>query len=350
MPSFIFQPISSAVQALVGRAMEFSMPVTDTYYAFPIDRQMYPVFKGKKHKHWTAAARRHGFTLVGRAVDRLHVVLECETCGDATLKRISVVLGHNPECGNCIRKRRERAAVKVGAKLLGPDPEGDRHYGTYLFSCGHVDRRQHLRVEASAAGGHALSCETCTTEQHAAQASEYDWTLIGPSARNDQSYRQYEHECGHRQDVSVGNMRVGDVNCAGCGETWTSKPSKIYLLSFKLPNVPVIKLGYSNNPTFRLRQVQFDPSETRGTLDREIDAGTGHDAICLEKAMHRYIKMHRPELIVERDIFCDHLKTTSEIYHERGRDFISALIDAVDNGWNPNLSGDWQQFTTLRDM
>lgn len=245
--------------------------------------------------------------------------------------------------------RHEAAAESVGAKLLGPDPEGDRHYGTYLFACGHVDRRQHPRVEAAAAGGHALSCETCTTEQHAAEASEYDWTLIGPSARNDQSYRLYEHNCGHRQDVSVGNMRVGDVNCAGCSEAWTSKPSKIYLLSFMLPNVPVIKLGYSNNPTFRLRQVQFDPSETRGTLDREIDAGIGHDAICLEKAMHRYIKMQRPELIVAREHFNDHLKTTSEIYHERGRAFISALIDAADNGWNPNLSGDWQQFTSLRD-
>lgn len=144
-------------------------------------------------------------------------------------------------------------------------------------------------------------------------------------------------------------MRLGDVNCAGCGETWTSKPSKIYLLSFMLPNVPVIKLGYSNNPTFRLRQVQLDPSDTRGTLDREIDVETGHDAICLEKAMHRHIKTHRPELIVERVHFDEHLRTTSEIYHERGRALILALIDAADNGWDPNQTDNWQQFTSLRD-
>ncbi len=173
------------------------MPITDAYYAFPIDRQMYPVFKGKKHEHWTEAARRHGFTLVGRAVDHLHVVLECKTCGDATLKRISVILGHNPECGNCIRKRREAAAGKVGATLLGPDPEGDRHYGAYQFACGHVDRRQHLRVEDAAAGGHDLSCDICTNELHASEAKTHGWKLIGPAARNNQSYREYEHGRGH---------------------------------------------------------------------------------------------------------------------------------------------------------
>lgn len=55
------------------------MPLTHTYFAFPIDRQMYLVFKGELHEHWREAAKKHGFTLLGRAVDRLHVVLECKT-------------------------------------------------------------------------------------------------------------------------------------------------------------------------------------------------------------------------------------------------------------------------------
>ena len=320
------------------------MPVTNSYFPFLVDRQLVPIFKGKEHKHWRKAAERHGYSLLGRAVDRLHVVLGCKNCGNATLKRVSVVLGHNPECGNCILERHEAAAASMGAKLLGPDPDGDRHYGVYQFACGHVGRRQHLRIEKAAAGGHDLSCETCTAEQHAREAEAHEWRLIGPASRGNQSYRQYEHVCGHRQDVAIANMRFGDVNCAGCKETWASKPSKIYLLSFMLPNLPVIKLGYSNNPTFRLRQVQFDSDETRGTLDREINAGTGHEAICLEKALHKHIKTHRPDLIVSHDHFGDHLKTTSEIYHERGRAFISALINAVDNGWDPNLSDDWEHY------
>ena len=325
------------------------MTLTDKYFQYPVDRQMCLIFDGEIKEHWRVAAERKGYSLLSRAADRQHVVLGCKTCNNATLKRINVVVNNNPDCGNCILERRETAAAQVGAKLLGPDPQGNHHYGAYQFACGHAGRRAHTRVEAAAAGGHNLGCDACTEKRHASEAADHGWTLIGPAARNNQSYREYQHLCGHRQDVSVANMRHGDVNCAGCSETWSSKPSKIYLLTFSLPTLPVIKLGYSNNPKFRLRQVQFDPDKTRGTLDRAIDIKSGHRAICLEKAMHQYIQTHRPDLIVERDLFRDHLTTTSEIYHAHGRTFISALIDAADNGWDPNLTGDWQTFTSLRD-
>jgi len=229
------------------------MPLTDTFFAFPIDNEFLPVFAGKKPKHWRDAAKEKGFELIGRTLDRYHVVLECDQCGNATRKRISVVLGHNPECGHCIEQRRKTAAESVGAVLLGPDPKEDRHYGEYRFDCGHIDRRQHLRVEAAAAGGFKLSCPDCTRERHASEAEDVGWHLVGPAIRNNQSYRRYQHLCGHQQDVSVANMRFGDVNCASCEEAWTSKPSTIYLMSFNLPNVPVVKLGFSNNPAYRAR-------------------------------------------------------------------------------------------------
>lgn len=96
----------------------------------------------------------------------------------------------------------------------------------------------------------------------------------------------------------MANMRHGDVDCAGCGESWSSKPSRIYLLSFTLPDLPVIKLGFSSNPSFRLRQVQRDPGQTKGKLLRAIPIASGHRAICIEKALHAHIKAHRPDLIV----------------------------------------------------
>lgn len=119
-------------------------------------------------------------------------------------------------------------------------------------------------------------------------------------------------------------------------------------MSFMLPSLPVIKLGYSNDPQGRLKGLQRKPLKTRGTVDRHIDIKTGHTAICLEKAMHRHMKIHRPELIVDRDHFCKHLRTKSEIYHACGRDFISGLLDAIDAGWDPNLSDDWAQFCVSR--
>ena len=320
------------------------MPITSTFYPFQIDHKSVRVFDGKDHAHWRDAAECHGYSFLGRAFDRLHVALQCNSCGSATLKRISVLLGHNPECGHCIQKRRETAASRIGAQLLGVDPDGNRHYGLYQFECGHRDRRQHTRVEAAAAGGHKLSCTTCTHDRHAAEAEAIGWTLSGPAERIDPGYRKYTHSCGHEQDVAVANMRFADVNCAGCSETWTSKPSAIYLLSFALPDINVVKLGFSNRPAFRLEQVQIQPSETRGTLDREIKIDTGHRAICLEKALHSFIKRERPDLIVPQAQFADHIRTTSEIYHEHGRVYITSLLDAVDAGWDPNNPEDWVKF------
>lgn len=326
------------------------MPISHSYFPLPVDRQIVLAFNGETPDHWRAAAKAHGFSLLGRAVDRLHVVLGCAVCNSATLKRISVVLSDKPKCGNCLRERREATAAIVGAKLLGRDPEGDHSYGAYQLECGHVDRRQHGRVEDAANGGAALGCTHCTNDQHAAEADTIGWRLIGPAVRPNQSYREYEHSCGHRQDVSVGNMRAADVNCAGCKEAWTSKPSKIYVFGFVLSDMPVIKLGYSNMPRFRLKYVQVDQDKTQGKLIRKINIASGHAAICLEKAMHRHIKQYRAELIVAHEYFRGQIRTTSEIYHEHGRDYIMSLVDAVDAGWDPNLGPNWEKFATPRTL
>lgn len=63
---------------------------------------------------------------------------------------------------------------------------------------------------------------------------------------------------------------------------------------------------------------------------------SGHRAICVEKALHAHIRKHRPEFLVAQEKFQDHIKTTSEIYHRKGLDYISGLLDAVEAGWDPS--------------
>ena len=312
------------------------MPLSKFTYPFPIDGKFQHVFKGPRPAHWKDAATQKGFELIGRAKDRLHVVLGCKVCGVPTLKRVSVVLGHNPECPHCIQARRSAAARAIGAELVGADPKGNRHYGLFRFGCGHTDRRQYHRIEAAAAGGHQASCSACIEDRYAEEAQCHEWQLIGPTVRKGLNYRRYQHVCGHCQDVAVVNMRNGDLDCAGCGETWASKPSEIYILAFTLPTLPVIKLGYSSNSTFRMRQVQRDPDQTRGSLLRKIDIETGHRAICVEKALHSHIRRNRPDLIVPPELFRDHIRTTSEVYHRHGKPYIEALLDAVKSGWDPH--------------
>jgi len=313
------------------------MPLSKVTYPFPIDGDVHHIFAGASLDHWKKAAMRNGFTLLGRAKDRLHVVLGCQSCGTATLKRVSVVLGHKPECPHCIHTRRAAAAQSIGATLIGADPDGDRHYGLFELDCGHVDRRQYHRIETAAAGGHKASCSICTEERYAEEAQCHSWTLMGPPVRKGQNYRNYQHTCGHAQDVAVVNMRNGDLDCAGCGETWASKPSEIYILAFTIPNLSVIKLGYSSNSEFRMRQVQIDPTRTCGSVLRKIDIETGHRAICVEKALHSHIRRNRPDLVVPPELFRAHLRTTSEIYHRHGKPYIEALLDAVANGWDPRI-------------
>ena len=315
------------------------MPTSATvHFPFPVDGAYRPVFACETPPHWHAAAEAKGFNIVGRAVDRLHVVLGCRACGRPTLKRINVVLGYNPECAHCILDRRKAAARAAGARLLGPDPEGNRHYGEYMLACGHVARRQHTRVEDAAAGGHALGCETCLDARLEAEAGRWGWRLAGPAARDDRSYRRYEHACGHRQDVAVANMRWGDVDCARCGETWSSKPSRIYLMEFDLPGLPVIKLGHSSNPRYRLRQVLRHPEATPARILRELPVATGHLAVKVERNLHALVRRTRPDLVVPRAEFEAHLTTVSEIYRAEGLDVLSGLLDAVENGRDPSAS------------
>ena len=312
------------------------MPITNTTYAFPIDGEFRRIHHGPIHAHWQEAALAKGFIIVGRAVSRLHLVLGCKTCGSTTLKRYNVVCNCKTDCPNCTRMNRENTAMDYGARLLGPDPEGNRKYGWYRLPCGHTVRRQHGRVEKAAAGGHELRWGVCMQARHAAEAEAQDWQLIGKAERKHPSYRGYEHACGHQQDVTLANMRHGDVDCAGCDESWTSKPSKIYLLRLHLPEFSVVKLGYSSNPEFRMRQVEYDPLVTRGTVIRDVPVPTGHQAMRFEKALHSFISGSWPDLVVPSENFEPYLRTISEIYDQSAEAFISDLFDAVGAGWDPS--------------
>ena len=315
------------------------MPISTTvHFPFPVDGAHRPVYACETPPHWHAAAEAKGFSIVGRAVDRLHVVLGCRACGRPTLKRTSVVLGYNPGCPHCILDRRKATARAAGARLIGPDPKGNRHYGEYMLACGHVARRQHSRVEAAAAGGHALGCERCLDDRRAAEARAQGWRLLGAARRGKADYRRYEHSCGHRQDVAMVNMAAGDVDCAGCGETWTSKPSGLYLFRILLPGGPVLKVGHSSNPRYRLRQVLRHPEATPARILRELPVATGHLAVKVERNLHALVRRTRPDLVVPHAEFEAHLTTVSEIYRAEGLDVLSGLLDAVEAGHDPSAS------------
>ncbi|SEL96152.1 hypothetical protein SAMN05444413_1281, partial [Roseivivax marinus] len=161
---------------------------------------------------------------------------------------------------------------------------------------------------------------------------DHDWRLIGPATSGRTGYRSYRHSCGHLQDVSNGNMRWGDVDCAGCGETWTAKPSQLYLFQINLDPEPVLKLGYSSNPRRRLRQQLGIARETPCRILRTVPVPTGHDAVRQEKAAHAYMRRHHPELIVAKSAYGDAINTRTEIYRLAAEPILRHLLNRIEAG------------------
>ncbi|MFY0624639.1 MAG: hypothetical protein JXQ89_23440 [Pelagimonas sp.] len=173
--------------------------------------------------------------------------------------------------------QRAKAAFKIGAELLSPHPN-QRPYGYFRLNYGHIVARQYHRVERAAAGGHQLGCDACREQRYEQQAAKFGWNLIGDASSGKQGYRQYRHSCGHQQDISVSNMFWGDTMCAGCGTGPTAQPSFIYLFQIDLPNLPVLKLGYSARPEKRLRQQLGLDRGIPTEILRTIAMPTGHPA------------------------------------------------------------------------
>ena len=270
----------------------------------------------------------HGFEVVSRTAHKDWLLIRCLHCSGISRRRWSVVRDHRPECHQCILNRRVAAARKIGVSLIGADPD-HRHYGLFQLGCGHIVRRQYLRVERAAAGGHALGCETCREARYSREAEAQGWTLVVQGTSGRQGYRSYRHRCGHFQNASVGNMANGDIDCAGCGQSWSAKPSMIYLFRIGLPSGTVLKLGYSSNPWQRLRRQLGIAPGTPTKILRLARMPTGHAACREETTAHTWMRHTHTELVVPKAVYGDSINTRSEIYAPDAEPILRALLDRI---------------------
>lgn len=277
---------------------------------------------------WHAAAQQKGFDLLGRVLDRYHGVVRCHTCEVISVVRLNVLRDHHPLCHPCIQARRVAAAGVIDAQWLGHDPD-DRHYGHFLLHCQHEVRSQYVRVERAAAGGDNVGCEICREVRYGEQGQKFGWILVGASERGRPGYRSYQHGCGHKQDVMIGNMVWGDCTCANCGTGWSTNKSFIYLFEIALPELTVLKLGYSARPAKRLRhQLGLDRSVQTEIL-RVVPIPTGNLAVTEEQVCHRTMKVSHADLVVPKAEFGDGINTLGEIYRQEAMDILNAMLDEI---------------------
>lgn len=289
------------------------------------------IHPGPIHEHWTEAARDKGFDLIARVRDRLHVALRCQTCGGVHAARHSVVMSAQPLCPHCIEARWRQTALTAGLTWIGRDQD-NRHYGRYGLPCGHVSRRQFAFVDRMARGKVAARCNICLIMREEDEAQKVGWVRVGRDPKGNASYRLYRHTCGHEQRIAVGNMKWGQCDCSGCGQSWTAKPSSIYLLDIRHSGTGrhFLKLGYSAHPLKRHKHQLGLPKDAIVEVLRVVAMPTGHDACACEKAAHSRLKRTHPESLVPHPDYADLMNVASEIYRPESLPLLHETLDRVE--------------------
>ncbi|WP_435165490.1 hypothetical protein [Falsirhodobacter sp. 1013] len=289
------------------------------------------IHPGPIHEHWTIAARDKGFDLIARVRDRLHVALRCHICGGIHAARHSVVMSAQPLCPHCIEARWRQTALTAGLTWLGRDQD-HRHYGRYGLPCGHESRRQFAFVDRMARGEVAARCNICLIMREEDEAQNFGWMRVGRDPKGSASYRVYRHTCGHEQRIAVANVRWGQCDCAGCGQSWTAKPSYIYLLDIRHPATGrhVLKVGYSARPVKRHKHQLDLPKDAIVEVLRVVAMPTGHDACASEKAAHARLKRTHPESLVPRQEYVDLMNVSSEVYRPESLPLLHKTLDLIE--------------------
>ncbi|WP_324753175.1 GIY-YIG nuclease family protein [Roseovarius sp. Pro17] len=285
---------------------------------------------------WHTIAERKGYRIDRRVRDKDHVALECHSCGAHTAHKVFTLRSARPACGGCREAQMRGNAAKAGFILVARDEE-DRHYATYRLPCGHEARLQLGRLQLLATEGPApdhdgFHCETCHQERLQQTAAKWGWRVVGPDLDGSANYRQLAHEaCGFDQRVAIANLETGRFGCGGCGESWMTAESWVYLMRFGVPGLGgFIKLGYSRNPQSRLRYQLRLRSDVEAELIDEVPMPSGHVALRLEKALHRQLKADHADKVIPRAELTGWINVTSEIYAAEAEPVIRRMLDAIE--------------------
>jgi len=264
--------------------------------------------------HWHDLARGKGFCIDRRVRDRNHLALQCLTCGSHTAVKIAALRSSAVRCGGCAARLRDTNAQDADLVFLRRD-EGDHSYGFFRASCGHEIRRQFGLIERVRAGETGIRCGICLIAREEDEARANGWERLGADPMGNPNYRLYRHACGHEQRIARVNMRNSQCDCSGCGESWSSKPSTIYLARIVLPTgLEVLKFGYSANPKRRFKHQLGLSTYARVTMLRLLSMPTGHMACAEEKAANARLARDYPESVVPHALYADLINVRSEIY------------------------------------
>lgn len=289
-------------------------------------------YPGSIPNNWHTIAKAKGFRIHSRVRDRYHLCLQCQTCGAFTAQKVYTVRTAQPACVACLHQARVALAKSAGLSFLRRDLLNS-NYGVFRAPCGHKISRQFSFLERIAAGEVEHRCEYCLENRERTEAQSIGWDLVSRDSE-DANYRLYQHSCGHLQRVSRTNMRWGQVDCARCGQSWSSRPSYIYLLQLKWPNSDhnLLKVGFSGNPERRFRHQFGLSADVDVHLHRTVPFKTGNDACRVERKLHSTLRKAHPDQVVPRAELKERINVVSEVYRPALLPRIESLFDRIAKG------------------
>jgi hypothetical protein len=192
-------------------------------------------------------------------------------------------------------------------------------------------RRQCELIRRVRDGKTGIKCEVCIVAREQREARAHGWDRVGPDPAGNPDHRLYRHRCGNVQRIARINMRHGQCDCARCGESWSSKPSVIYLARLSLPGLDsdVVKLGYSARPAKRFKHQLGLPRSACVRFLRLLEMPSGHAACAAEKAANARLARDFTDLVVPQTLYHGLINVRSEIYWPGLRPVIEAALDRI---------------------
>lgn len=157
-------------------------------------------------------AEAAGLILIGRGRNSDNWIYEFKDCKHKQEFTLSSVRLGSIKCSRCEEERYSREAENAGLKIIGKASRGN--YRLYEFKdCGH---KQEIRL--SSVRALSFSCLKCTENKYINEAEEVGLKLLGPGSKSVE-HRLYEFkDCGHTQEITLGNVRRRMFSCIKCYE------------------------------------------------------------------------------------------------------------------------------------
>lgn len=177
-----------------------------------------------------------------------HTRCRFRACGHEQDIRRDKIINGSFICKQCKMESLVNDANSAGLVLIGKSVRG-KDYRKYRFlSCGHISDFSVANVRAK-----NVRCGDCILRKREDSAARVGLEIVGKSKLST-DYLLYKLPCGHVQDFSIQNVSNKEFSCFECGEHSWTKPSRFYTMKISSGSFSWLKIGYTNSIDRRLRQ------------------------------------------------------------------------------------------------